>query len=132
MNYENLDTQQKFVLEQLRTISGESTVRVDNVLKALFYYILMSYSENECIKIPYLGLLKVEYDKDISTKEGKVADIKLQFSPSSDLILNLGLYKDFEKNGKPLSELPFVKQIISELKNQLKEKVKEQEELINV
>lgn len=122
-----LETREIEVVELLRNISGENEERINNVLLALMIYTLMQYASNQSIIVPYLGSLKLRYNGDTITPEGKEADLDIFFNPSSFLKQNIGEYEDTKKKDLPIVDVSIIKYLIKKNERSLRTILNEEE-----
>lgn len=122
-----LETREIEVVELLRNISGENEERINNVLLALMIYTLMQYASNQSIIVPYLGSLKLRYNGDTITPEGKEADLDIFFNPSSFLKQNIGEYEDTKRKDLPIVDVSIIKYFIKKNERSLRTILNEEE-----
>ena len=114
-----LSNQDKNIEEIIRNISGKTIEDIDDVLKALMMILIMQYSEGEIVRIPYFGALKIDYDGDEITKEGRVAKLNAQYFPSNEVKLNIGMLEDVKSNNGKMTDIPCIQDICRYFRNQL-------------
>lgn len=105
--------------EIIRNISGVSIDDIDKVFKALMMFVIMQYSEGEIIKIPYFGALKINFENDVLTKEGRIANLSTSYFPSNEIKLNIGMLEDVKNGKSSILDVPCIKDKFHNIKTNL-------------
>lgn len=118
-----LNQDEKLVLEELRNLSKLNSSEIDDILKALMMVVLLNFSENETTKIPYFGELKLEYLGDKTTLSGRMADLKVNFIPSHQLVKNIGQLIDVKNPNcdMKVTDIDCIKDIMNDITSKLNE-----------
>ena len=118
-----LDADEKITLEIIRNLSRLNTNDINDFFKALMLITLMNFSENEPTKIPYFGELKIDYQGDENKTEGRVAKLDVKFTPSNQLIRNIGQLVDVKNSNcdTKITDVECIKDIMSEISKKLNE-----------
>ena len=116
-----LTQDERLVVDELRNLSKLNTSDVNDILKALMLLVVMNFSEGEKTTIPYFGDLDVQYLGDISTSEGRVANLKVEFIPSNQLAKNIGQLVDAKNQecDAKITDIDCIKDVIGEISNKL-------------
>ena len=124
-----LDVEDKLIIEEVRNLSKVNTNQVNDFFKALLLLCLLNFSEDETLKIPYLGELKIDYKGDKNTKEGRVADLETQFIPSESLVRNVGQLVDVKdpSNDTKITDIDCIKDIMNDISKKLNDIMKKEE-----
>lgn len=124
-----LDIEDKMIIEEVRNLSKVNTNQVNDFFKALLLLCLLNFSEDESLKIPYLGELKIDYKGDKNTKEGRVADLDTQFIPSDSLIRNVGQLVDVKdpNNETKITDVECIKDIMNDISKKLNDIMKKED-----
>ncbi len=116
---------ERMVIEELRNLAkGDLDINdVDSFLKSLMLLTLMNFSENESMKIPYFGELRIDYLGDKITDKGRIADLKVDFIPSSTLIKNIGQLMDIQNPNcnTEITDVECVKDLMRDIGGKLNE-----------
>ena len=120
-----LSQDEKLIVEELRNLAnGDLNVNdVNSFLKSLMLLTLMNFSENESITIPYFGELKIEYLGDKIIDKGRVADLKVDFVPSSILVKNIGQLVDVKNLNcdTKVTDIECIQDLMKDIGNRLNE-----------
>lgn len=124
-----LDVEDKMIIEEVRNLSKVNTSQVNDFFKALLLLCLLNYSEDESLKIPYLGELKINYKGDKNTKDGRIADLDTKFIPSESLVRNIGQLIDVKdpNNDTKITDIDCIKDIMNDISKKLNDIMKKDE-----
>ena len=124
-----LDVEDKLIIEEVRNLSKVNTNQVNDFFKALLLLCLLNFSEDETLKIPYLGELKINYKGDITTNEGRIADLETQFVPSESLVRNIGQLIDVKdpNNDMKITDVECIKDIMNDISKKLNDIMKKED-----
>lgn len=118
-----MSQEEKLVVEELRNLSKLNTSDVNDFLKSLLLITLLNFSEDESTKIPYFGELKIEYKGDENKMEGRVAKLDVKFTPSNQLVRNIGQLVDVKNPNMNVSitQIDCIKEITNDIAKKLNE-----------
>jgi len=118
-----MSLEEKETTEILRNLSKLNTSDVNNFMKSLMLVTLLNYSEGESTKIPYFGELNIKYLGDETKSEGRVAKLDIQFTPSNQLIRNIGQLEDVKNKNLDvkITDVDCIKEIMGEITKKLNE-----------
>ena len=118
-----MSQEEKLVVEELRNLSKLNTSDVNDFLKSLLFITLLNFSEDESTKIPYFGELKIEYKGDENKMEGRVAKLDVKFTPSNQLVRNIGQLVDVKNPNMNVSitQIDCIKEITNDIAKKLNE-----------
>ena len=118
-----MSQEEKLVVEELRNLSKLNTSDVNDFLKSLLFISLLNFSEDESTKIPYFGELKIEYKGDENKMEGRVAKLDVKFTPSNQLVRNIGQLVDVKNPNMNVSitQIDCIKEITNDIAKKLNE-----------
>lgn len=85
------------VITKLSLLSGIPVSTIEKLFSTLLLEFSLDYKKNKSIKIPYLGSFLVRYKGDISTLEGREAQVDAFFSPHDQIKRLVGQLNDVEK-----------------------------------
>ena len=124
-----LDVEDKMIIEEVRNLSKVNTSQVNDFFKTLLLLCLLNYSEDESLKIPYLGELKINYKGDKNTKDGRIADLDTKFIPSESLVRNIGQLIDVKdpNNDTKITDIDCIKDIMNDISKKLNDIMKKDE-----
>ena len=90
--------QERESLNKIHLLSGRSYEDVRDVYEGFLYSAILSYLEKEPFILPFFGEMDIHYIKDIITKEGREAEIDVDFQPSKFLKRIIGQIEDNEES----------------------------------
>ena len=88
----------KNTLKKLQLMTGQSLSDTKRFLKYFFSILILDFLENQSTHIPYFGEIKINYIKDIIRKEGKEAEINIDFIADKQLLKSIGQIIDNEES----------------------------------
>ena len=89
-----LSSKEKDALRNIRLLFGKPANEVHDLFESVGVAAVLSYLKKDCIVIPYIGEIKINYDGDSLTTKGKEAKLNCEFTPSPFLIRNIGQIED--------------------------------------
>ena len=118
-----LTQEEKLIIEELRNLSKLNTSEVNDFLKSLMLITLLNFSENESTKISYFGELDIKYLGDENKTEGRVANLDVKFTPSAQLVRNIGQLVDVKNPNCPtkVTDVECIKDIMADISKKLNE-----------
>lgn len=117
-----LNTDEKTTVELIRNLSRQNTSDINDYFKGLLLCTLMNYSENEHTVIPYFGTLNIKYLGD-EIKQGRIAKLDVQFTPSASLVRNIGQLEDVKNSNSDMTitQVDCIKEIMNDISKKLNE-----------
>lgn len=121
--------EERLIIEELRNLSKLNTSDVNSFLKSLLLITLLNFAEGDSTVIPYFGELKINYLGDKNTDEGRVADLDVQFIPSSMMKKNIGQLIDVKNPNCNMSitQVDCIKDIMKDISHKLNSLVSKEE-----
>lgn len=120
-----MTVEERMLVEEMRNLAGGdlNTSQVNSFLKCLMMLVLCDFAEGDSTKIPYFGELKIYYIGDKVTDDGRIADIKVEFTPSPTLVRNIGQLVDAKNPNSDfkISDVECVQDIMKEIGTKLNE-----------
>lgn len=118
-----LTQEEKLIIEELRNLSRLNTSEVNDFLKSLMLITLLNFSEDETTKIPYFGELDIKYLGDENKTEGRVANLDIKFTPSAQLVRNIGQLVDVKNPNcsTKITDVECIKDIMADISKKLNE-----------
>jgi hypothetical protein len=86
--------EEKEAMRILQLIFGRPANEIGELFESVGISAVLSYVKKESIVIPYIGKIKLGYEGDSLTMQGKEAKLKSEFIPSPFLIRNIGQIED--------------------------------------
>lgn len=118
-----LNADEKITIELIRNLSKQNTSDINDYFKGLLLCTLMNYAENEPTVIPYFGTLNIKYLGDETKSEGRVAKLDIEFTPSPNLVRNIGQLEDIKNPNceTKITDVDCIKEIMNEISKKLNE-----------
>jgi len=91
-----LTPNEKTALNSIRLLFGKSSNDVRELFESIGIYAILNYIKGEKLVIPFIGELDISYVGDDITEKGRVAKLKVNFTPSPFIVRNIGQIKDGE------------------------------------
>ena len=89
-----LSPEEKDALRYIRLLFGKPANEVHDLFESVGIAAVLSYLRKDSIVIPFIGKVKINYDGDDLTSEGRKAKLNCEFVPSQFLIRNIGQIED--------------------------------------
>lgn len=89
--------EERKAINDVRLFFGKTTAETKEFFESVGIAAVLSYIKKEKICIPYLGELRITYDGDEISSQGRKAVIKAEFTPSDFIVRNVGQIEDETK-----------------------------------
>lgn len=89
--------EERDMIQRIHVLSGESYDTVRKIIESLCIAMTVAHLEKEPVEIPMLGNVRITFNKDVLTKDGREADISVSVEPSKSLKHVIGQIEDDEE-----------------------------------
>jgi hypothetical protein len=112
-----LESIERDTIEKVRLISGSTSEQSKDFFESFITYIVLNYMEGKETIVPYLGVIKLNYEGDEIVKNGKEAKVSLEFIPNSNIKKIVGQIADGEETEIEQSFFKKIKYQLEEIVN---------------